>query len=229
MFGQSAFFRFIPTHVGRISDCRKRSDADRAFHPHARGADDPSDFQHSAPSRFIPTHVGRMEAHLRPDVPVIRFIPTHVGRIIETDYRNEITAGSSPRTWGGSPCRLLRFLRCRGSSPRTWGGLMEIFRPRPFLNGSSPRTWGGCISSISSESESTVHPHARGADVSIEVIYGGTVGSSPRTWGGCISSISSESESTVHPHARGADGILPCHGAPSGTVHPHARGADTGR
>ena len=183
--GPASHDRFIPTHVGRmpspqISLCRPpvhphargadgeaRSAADsiEPVHPHARGADDALGDRALVTIRFIPTHVGRMPFLPFPPFSFPWFIPTHVGRIRSISRILSSSAGSSPRTWGGSI--NLHFVRTAqlGSSPRTWGGWLVGIIPSAPPRGSSPRTWGGWL-----------RPVHRMYDV---------FGSSPRTWGGC--------------------------------------------
>ncbi len=113
-----------------------------------------------------------------------------------------------------------------GSSPRPWGRCREALREMRHCR-FIPTPVGQMAALAGCSVTNSVHPHARGADVTVSLVSSRNSGSSPRPWGRChvrvnlalldrfiptpVGQIWSASPSavpaSVHPHARGADEI----------------------
>ena len=171
--------RFIPTHVGQTcpaSPAPRRS----AVHPHARGADSLCGSGRCTYGGSSPRTWGRPRRRERPGQPE-RFIPTHVGQTAGAGSP-ETTRAVHPHARGADIPATEQGRPNTGSSPRTWGRLQQILaairriRFIPTHVGQTPRP-------MTQRSTGPVHPHARGADLSVRASSSQMVGSSPRTWG----------------------------------------------
>ena len=151
--------RFIPTPVGNTAP-RFAGARANPVHPHACGEHAWGLPSPAARGRFIPTPVGNTGFsgcnHCRPSVHphacgehagdiatelhTRRFIPTPVGNTNTRKGRDLTASGSSPRLWGTHRWRFRR--RGRGR-----------FIPTPV---------GNTRASLTSASETSVHPHACG-------------------------------------------------------------------
>ncbi|KPQ11918.1 MAG: hypothetical protein HLUCCO17_03745 [Saliniramus fredricksonii] len=159
---------------------RPRCKAPRPVHPHVRGehccragrvagqrGSSPrawGTLQHPTPAqrsrRFIPTCVGNTQ----PTLTVAAFGPVH------------------PHVRGEHCERRGRGLTRGGSSPRAWGTLDES-RLRRLGKRFIPTCVGNTITSWSSRTRSSVHPHVRGEHNKCGLFRCVVVGSSPRAWG----------------------------------------------
>ena len=137
--------------------------------------------------------------------PVVRFIPTHVGNTRKT--RETIK-------------------ELRGSSPRTWGTQDQV-RPDPSPVRFIPTHVGNTSSSTNTARSITVHPHARGEHLLIEVQRQVAGGSSPRTWGTPRAGADPRSRPRFIPTHVG-NTVCSANEAYDNAVHPHARGEHHG-
>ncbi len=211
--------RFIPTHVGNSLRGSPRSTA-FSVHPHACGelAAIGCCFGASAgssprmwgtrgegggwvyPGGFIPTHVGNSSAALCPP--------------------SEIAV--HPHACGELAHRPIHWAYGIGSSPRMWGTRTQR-RPYPRRSRFIPTHVGNSLRPRLAHRAATVHPHACGELVVVDMDVPRVAGSSPRMWG-------------THPGRRPrglGDRFIPTHvgnsptrgrGGRGSTVHPHACG-----
>ena len=191
--------------------------------------------------RFIPTHVGN-RCSLMPHLPADTVHPHARGeQVLPSTVLREIV-GSSPRTWGTVqgqvgrdqeqrfiPTHVGNRLRCkssqcgqRGSSPRTWGTDHQTPGTacgRRFI----PTHVGNSWSRSAPARPGTVHPHARGEQISSEIRSPSRSGSSPRTWGTDSRQAQKWGISRFNPTHVG-NRATPGQRLHRGPVHPHARG-----
>ena len=191
--------RFIPTHVGN-SHRRDRGTNGSTVHPHARGEQAGGVFRRLRAVRFIPTHVGNSAAEVHA-AAAIAVHPHARGEQELADKLRQQADGSSPRTWGTgarSDCR------CAASR----------FIPTHVGNRCSVGLADGLPS---------VHPHARGEQVSVDAGIDHIFGSSPRTWGTAVAWGQPRDQLRFIPtHVGNRAAAGPRRRVRS--VHPHARG-----
>ena len=172
-----------------------------SVHPHIRGA-----YRLLMAGCYISTgsspHTWGIRLEEVKRICAIRFIPTYVGHTVESENYNSIVPGSSPHTWG------------------ILDGLHIVLPPVRFIP-----TYVGHTRTFSFLSSSySVHPHIRGAYVTLSTTTKNIYGSSPHTWGipdqgrfpgrfcrfipTYVGHTNERNEnanrSTVHPHIRGA-------------------------
>ena len=215
-------------------------------------------------SRSTPTRVGK--THRRPPrrPPPRRSTPTRVGKTLVALACASTVSGPPPRAWGkrgGEPGRAPVLLgvhpHARGENcsatapgvgttgppPRAWGKHLEERRALE-TDRSTPTRVGKTARRRQRRALPSVHPHARGENVTSQPASPNVDGPPPRAWGKLQHDLVSTPTRPVHPHARGENYSLRQYrsdqrGPPprawgkraplscqSGTraVHPHARG-----
>ena len=201
--------------------------------------------------RFTPTRVGKMSAW-RPHRRLFSGSPPHAwGK-----FWKMISQPSQKRF---TPTRVGKISRCSCNSryitvhPHTRGENSSSIMPTPTANGSPPHAWGKCntalrcfmssrftptrvgkiISPVRMPVASSVHPHTRGENGTLDRWPAAPSGSPPHAWGKLPKTGNAEVDLRFTPTRVGKmhDATLP---AWEGTVHPHTRGencaaAGTGR
>ena len=158
-----AFLRFIPTHVGNITNVTTDL-LQGPVHPHACGEHTAAILHDGSSSgssprmwgtlssliarliseRFIPTHVGNIPV-LAGCTPIIPVHPHACGEHFPVNTLPQMRNGSSPRMWGTSPQHRIHLI------------------PNRFI----PTHVGNILHRLFSGTCWTVHPHACGEHLSV--------------------------------------------------------------
>ena len=171
--------RFTPTPVGTTSDSLDRHDPP-PVHPHARG-DDAGIAPTDTPANGSPPRPwGRLLGPTRTGFDG-RFTPTPVGTTRTSRLHSRIRS-VHPHARGDDGILATRRSVELGSPPRPWGRHIDLvftcdtcrFTPTPV---------GTTVTVQLGSSHTTVHPHARGDDVTTSSGIAMASGSPPRPWG----------------------------------------------
>ena len=212
--------RFIPTCVG-LTKRPERWQAERAVHPHVRGA-------YSVHLSLFPFCIGSSPrawgllvlALLRQRVP--RFIPTCVG-LTGQRCSSSCVPAVHPHVRGAYFFLFPAHQPEHGSSPRAWG----LPCPRSGVC-SQPRFIPTCVGLTSpadpASASAPVHPHVRGAYLPGLIPGKICLGSSPRAWGLLSDKYFSIRSARFIPTCVGLTNYSYCCNVII-TVHPHVRGA----
>ena len=178
-FGQNAFGRFIPTHVGNTPRSPP-APAPATVHPHACGEHPRQVLRRLIGLGSSPRMWGTLE-RAEDRQPDVRFIPTHVGNTVKGFYSSS-SISVHPHACGEHDGNTLFPNITIGSSPRMWG-TPERVRLGDLLNRFIPTHVGNTINVTYIQFVSPVHPHACGEHVLYFPSSYSFVGSSPRMWG----------------------------------------------
>ena len=212
-----------PTHVGQTGQDSSSGSPPRLY-PHARGANDRRHPTQPISQPLPPRTWGKPSS--MPEWTTGRAsTPTHVGQTL-----GRTAAGRSltlyPHARGANGVDLLDLYRGRPLPPRTWGKPGD--HPVPDCGPASTPTHVGQTSTTSRGSgESSLYPHARGANGAPSEMRATRSPLPPRTWGkhgddGLVHGLQASTPTHV------GQTTPPLHPLQDLRLYPHARGANGG-